>query len=154
MVPATDDVAGVFAPGRGLRRGDSEGRPEAEGAVLTIHTVRPFKGGLLVRFREVGDRAAAEGLQGRTLLIGSDEARPLEDDEYFLHDLVGLEVRGLDGERIGRVVEVYEGGPGHLLGVDDGEREHLIPCTRQIVRRVDLKEGVIVVEPIPGLLGL
>ncbi len=52
------------------------------------------------------------------------------------------------------MVEVYEGGPGHLLGVDDGEREHLIPCTRQIVRRVDLKEGVIVVEPIPGLLGL
>lgn len=153
-MPATDDVAGVFAPGRGLRWGDPEGRPESGGDVLTVHSVRPFKGGLLVRFREVDDRAAAEGLQGRTLLIAAEEARPLEEDEYFLHDLVGLEVRTPGGERIGRVAEIYEGGAVHLLGVDDGEREHLIPLNRQIVRRVDLKEGAIVVEPIPGLLGL
>ncbi len=153
-MPATDDVAGVFAPGHELRQGDSEGRPEPEGVFLTVHNARPFKGGLIVRFREIDDRAAAESLQGRTLLIAAEDARPLEDDEYFLHDLVGLEVRTPEGERIGRVAEVYEGGPSHLLGVDDGEREHLIPFNRQLVRRVDLSEGVIVVEPLPGLLGL
>ncbi len=153
-MPATDDVAGVFAPGHELRLGDSEGRPDVEGAVVIVHTARPFKGGLIVRFREIDERAAAEALQGRTLLIAAEEARPLEDDEYFLHDLVGLEVRAQAGERIGVVVEVYESGPGHLLGVNDGEREHLIPFNRQIVRRVDLQGGVIVVEPIPGLLGL
>ncbi len=153
-MPATDDVAGVFAPGHGLRLGDAEGRPDTEATVLTVHTGRPFKGGLIVRFREIDDRAAAEALQGRTLLIAAVEARPLETDEYFLHDLVGLEVRSQADERIGRVVQVYEGGPGHLLGVDDGEREHLIPFNRQIVRRVDLEAGVIVVELIPGLLDL
>ncbi len=153
-MPATDDVAGVFAPGRELRLGDAEGRADVDVATLTVVKARAFKGGLIVRFAAIEDRRAAEALRGRTLLIQAGDARPLEADEYFLHDLVGLEVFAADGERVGRVVEVYEGGPGHFLGVDDGEREHVIPFTRQIVRRVDLEAGRIVIEVIAGLLEL
>ena len=154
MVPATDDVAGVYAQGRELRVGDADGRPAEQGLSLAVQAAREFKGGLIVRFADVRDRDAAEALRGRTLLIRGEEARPLESGEYFLHDLVGLEVWSSDGERVGRVAAVYEGAAGHFLGVDDGGRERLVPFAGRIVRQVDLEAGRIVIEVIPGLLEL
>ncbi|UCC75270.1 MAG: 16S rRNA processing protein RimM [Gemmatimonadota bacterium] len=152
--PATDDVAGIYSKGRSLLVGDSEGRPDESGLALTIAGAREFKGGLIVRFDGVRQRNAAELLRGRTLLIEQAAARPLAEGEYFLHDLAGLEVCTTEGDVVGRVVEIYEGGPGHMLGVDDGARELLIPLSQEIVREVDLKAGRIVIDAIPGLLDL
>jgi len=154
VVPATDDVAGVYATGRALRVGDSAGRADEFDVTLTVLAARKFKGGLIVRFEGVGDRNAAEVLRGRTLLIPQQDARPLEAGEYFLHDLIGLEVRLAEGEVMGRVTEVYEGGPGYLLAVDDGERERVIPFAGQFVKEVEVEAGWIVIEPIPGLLDI
>jgi len=151
-MPATGDVAGVYARGREFPVGDSQGQVEEYELKLTVQAARAFKGGLIVRFAGVEDRNAAEVLRGRTLLLAADDVRPLEAGEYFLHDLSGLEVKTATGDVIGRVIEVYEAGPSYFLGVDDGERERLIPFTGQIVREVDMEAGTIVIEPIPGLL--
>jgi len=153
-MPATDDVAGVYAEGRELRLGDATGRPYAGEASLTVTATRGSKGGLIVHFAEVGDRNAADLLRGRTLLIAADEARPLEKDEFFFHDLVGLEVETADGRRVGRVVEIYEGGAVPYLGVSDGSRERLLPFARALVREVDLDGRRLVIEAMPGLLDL
>jgi 16S rRNA processing protein RimM len=152
--PATDDVASIYSKGRSLLVGDSEGRPDESGLALTIASARGFKGGLIVRFEDVRDRNAAEVLRGRTLLISPDEARPLEAGEFFIHDLLGLEVHTIDGQQVGRVVEIYETGSGHMLEVDDGRRAHLVPFCDRLVREVDLKAGRILIEVIPGLLDL
>lgn len=153
-MPATDDVAGVYAQGRQLWVGDPDEAAPRGGQTLTVSAARAFKGGLIVSFTDVRDRNAAELLRGRALLIRADEARPLETGEYFLHDLAGLEVETEAGERLGRVREVYEGGVGHYLGVDDGERERLIPFEGRIVRDVDLARRRIIIAPPPGLLDL
>ena len=154
MSPRTDDVAGIYMKGRALSLGDPDGRAFEPPLVLTVQAARAFKGGFIVRFEDVSDRNAAEVLRGRTLLIPFSEARALEPGEYFLHDLVDLEVRTVAGEAVGRVTDVYEVGPGHYLGVSDGEQELLIPFTQQIVRDVDLTTGTILIDPIPGLLSL
>jgi ribosomal 30S subunit maturation factor RimM len=60
----------------------------------------------------------------------------------------------MNGQHVGRVVEIYETGPGHMLEVDDGARRRLIPFSDQLVREVDVKAGRIVIEAIPGLLDL
>ena len=152
VMPATDDVAGVYAKGRELVLGDPEGQPYEPETPIEIEGVRPFKKGLLVRFRDADDRNAVEPLRGRTLLIRRGDARPLETGEFFIHDLEGLEVRTVQGGRVGEVTEVYETGTGHCLGVDDGEREHLIPFSRHVVKEVDTEKGRIIIDPPPGLL--
>jgi 16S rRNA processing protein RimM len=76
----------------------------------------------------------------------------LEEGEFFLHDLVGLQVETAEGQVIGRVGEVYEAGAGHFLSVVGGERERLIPFSGRLVREVDVEAGRIVIEAIPGLL--
>lgn len=149
---ATDDVGAIYAAGATLLVGDREGQPLEPGLTVTVRATRPYKGGLLISFVDIDDRDFAENLRGRTLLIRSEDARPLESGEFFLHELVGLDVYTQEGERVGAVREVYEAAQGHVLGVGDGEREHLVPFNAQIVRDVDVDAGRIVIEPIPGLL--
>jgi 16S rRNA processing protein RimM len=154
VMPATDDVAGVYAKGRELFLGDADGRVGGREMTLAVAAARPFKGGLIVRFEDVHDRNASEMLRGRTLLIRSEDARPLEPGQYFIHDLNGLEVVELDGAPIGRVAQIYEIGTSLYLSVDDGERERMIPFTEQFVREVDIEGRRVVIEVIPGLLEL
>ena len=153
-MPATDDVVGIYAKGRAFRLGDQEGRAVEPELTLTLAGARPFKGGLIVRFEEVADRNGADAVRGRTLLVGGGDVRPLDEGEFFLHDLSGLEVRTSGGDRVGVVTDVYEGGPTYLLAVDDGERELLIPLSGQMIRQVDIERRVVVIDPPPGLLDL
>ncbi|HEU4558891.1 MAG TPA: ribosome maturation factor RimM [Longimicrobium sp.] len=141
----TDHPAAVFAPGRVLRLGDKDGRP-GEGQ-LTIERARPFKGGMLVKAAEHGGRNdGVEQLRGATLLMPAADAQPLDEDEAFVHQLLGLRV--VSGEEtLGTVGEVYEAPSGWYLGVRrEGKKEMLVPFVRDLVRRVDTAEGVVEVE--------
>ncbi|HYH79641.1 MAG TPA: ribosome maturation factor RimM [Longimicrobium sp.] len=146
----TDHPAAIFVPGRVLRFGDAKGRP-VEGQI-TVERARPFKGGLLVKAAEYGGRdEALQSLRGVSLLIPAADAAPLEADESFVHQLLGLRV--VSGEEVlGMVDEVYEAPAGWYLGVRrEGRKELLVPFVREMVRRVDPAEGVVEVELPAGL---
>ena len=74
-------------------------------AIKLLH-VRPVPGALLVKLGGVENRKDAEALRGVQLEVLREALEPLEDDEFYVQDLVGLEAR-LDGERLGRVVDVF-----------------------------------------------
>jgi 16S rRNA processing protein RimM len=103
---------------------------------------------VLVRFEGVDDRTAAEALQGLELTAAplGDEVE-LDDDEVWVHEIVGAEVRDRSGEAIGRVAAV-EANPAHdLLVLDDGA---LVP----MVFVVEQRDGVVVIDPPDGLFDL
>jgi 16S rRNA processing protein RimM len=145
----TGDPDDVFGVDRVLRVTGGQGKGPDR---LTVRSARRHKGGLLLRFQEVADRNAAERLQGRELTLPTDELRRLDEDEFFLHDLVGYEVVRENGEPVGDVVTSYETGAQLLLGVAAGERELLIPFGRHMVTEVDREGRKIVIDPPPGLL--
>jgi 16S rRNA processing protein RimM len=151
--PLTDRVEDVFAPGRELLV-----EPGAEDAEeydpLTIDSVRPFKRGLLVKFDGYDDRDSVEGLSQRYLRIPMAEATPLEEGEVFYHQLIGLDVVTAEGERVGKVREVYETGPTHLLEVRTAKGQVLIPFTERVVRKIDVEGGTMLIKPPPGLLDM
>jgi len=147
--PLTGDADDVFVVGRvfGVRGG---GR--AAPSRLTLHSGRLHKSGQLLRFEEVGDRAAAEALCGAALALPVEELRELEPDEYFVHELVGYRVVRAGGAEVGIVAVVYETGAQMLLGIGAGGGEILVPFGRQVVTEVDRKARRIVIDPLPGLL--
>lgn len=149
----TDHPDAVFRPGRALLLGDARGVPT--GTRLTVERARPFKGGLLLKAAEHATRdATVDALRGATLLIPAGEAAPLEENEAFIHQLVGLRVQA-GGAVVGTVAEVYEAPAGWYLGVSrEGRKELLVPFVRELVRRVDPAEGVVEVELPAGLLDL
>lgn len=145
----TGDPDQVFVVGRTLRVAGA-GVPGPDR--LELAGVRRHKGGMLLRFREIPDRTAAESLRGRELALAQEELRDLDEDEFFLHELVGFTVVRTDGEPVGDVATSYETGAQLLLGVTAGDEELLIPFGRQLVTEVDREGRRIVIDPPPGLL--
>lgn len=149
----TDRPAAVFVPGRVLLRAGADGRPGA--GSLTVERSRPFKDGVLLRVQEHPNRdQAMEELRGTVLLIPRDQAAPLDEDEVFLHELVGMRVLTAEGE-VGVVGELYDAPSGWLLGVwRERGKELLVPFVREMVRRVDREARVLEIEAPAGLLDL
>ena len=101
----------------------------------------------------VGSRDAAEALRGQEVYIRQSDAAPLDEDEYYLHDLPGITVQTVDGVELGVVKEVIETGANDVLVVTRAEGgEVLIPMIRDVVKRLDLPGQRITIEPMPGLL--
>jgi 16S rRNA processing protein RimM len=120
---------------------------------LTVQAVRWHSGRLLVRFDGIDDRTAAEGLRGILLLAEiADGASTGDPDEFFDHQLVGLNAVGVDGAQLGVVRDVIHAPGQDLLSVDrpDGT-EALIPFVTEIVPEVDVASRRLVVDPPPGL---
>jgi 16S rRNA processing protein RimM len=136
----TDHPADRFAEGATVLAGDR---------ALTVAEFRPVPGGrgILVRFREVADRDAAESLRDLDLEVEVDPERDLEDDEVFWHELQGLRVTAADGRDLGTVRYVYRAGEAEVLSVDGGEvRPFELPVVRAFLVEWAPRDGRIVVD--------
>lgn len=123
---------------------------------LTITGARWHSGRMLVTFREVTDRTAAEAVRGTMLVVDLDSEPPPEDpDEFFDHHLIGLAVETVTGEVVGTVADVLHLPAQDVLAVrrTDG-REALVPFVAAIVPTVDVAGGRVVIDPPVGLLDL
>lgn len=119
---------------------------------IRIVAARPHKSVWLLRLEGIDDRNAAEKLRGIELCTDTGDLVPLGDDEYYIHELVGLLVQTEAGEPVGVIKDVLRPGANDVYVVhgDDG-RERLIPAVRQFIT-VDLPNRRVTVRPIPGLL--
>jgi 16S rRNA processing protein RimM len=127
--------------------------PQAAGP-LTVTGSRPHGGRLLVRFDEVTDRGAAEGLRGVLLTAAvSDADRPDDPEEFYDHQLVGLKVVDGAGVVVGEVADVLHHPAHDLLVVRrDAGGEDMVPFVAALVPDVDLDRGRLTVSDRPGLL--
>jgi 16S rRNA processing protein RimM len=105
----------------------------------------------LVKLVGYESRDAAVKLRGQLVQVPIEDAVLLENDEYYLYEIVGLEVRTVEGERVGRVAEVIETGSNDVYVVRDGDQEILIPALSDVVTKVDLDSGQIEVRLPKGL---
>lgn len=120
-----------------------------DGRVFEIERLRPAKGDMLVvKFRSVGDRNAAEALNGLKLHVDRDALPAPEADEFYHADLIGLTAVGAAGETLGTVVAIYNHGAGDVLEIAPGRGPSLlIPFTRAAVPGIDIAGGRITVIP-------
>lgn len=147
----TDAPAERFVPGTRFSTD-----PASVGPVV-LETVRNHQDRLLVSFRGVRDRSAAEGLRGVLLLADiadDDGGDPDADaDAWYDHELVGLRALLRDGTEVGRVVGVLHRSVQDALVLRraDGRRVE-VPFVSAIVPTVDVGRGVVVLDPPAGLL--
>ena len=115
---------------------------------------RLHKGRALLKLGNCDDRTTAETLRKQLIQVPLEEALPLEEDQYFEHQIVDLEVWTAGGEHLGQVTEVVYTGANEVYVIRSagpGERELLIPAIEEVVLEVDLEGGRLVVELIDGL---
>lgn len=148
----TDDPDSRFVAGATLRGRSGKSKSEQR---YVIESVRPHGNRLLVRLAGVVDRDGADALRGTLFLVNSADLPPIDDpDEFYDHQLEGLQVRTVEGVQVGTVAEVLHTAAGELLAVRSGDREVLVPFVSAIVTSVSLADGVVEIDPPEGLLEL
>ncbi len=123
-----------------------------EAGPLTITRTREYRGITYAMFAECHDRSGAERLRGVKLTVETDEDEIVEEDAWYEHELVGLEVLDTEGYTLGEIVGLETGRLQDLLVVrePDGIITR-VPFVNQIVLEVDLEDECVVMDPPKGL---
>ena len=152
--PITDAPDTVFVSGRRLFAGTATGAPSPDGQELHITAVRQHMDSVRLTIAEVPDRTAAELWRGRFLLVPQDELPPPDDDEVYIHDLLGMSVVHVDGRALGTVADTYDLPQGLMLDVRpvNGGPTYFIPWRDEVLVNVDETARMITVDPPEGLL--
>ena len=131
------------------------GQAEPEGVQLLKGRAIDHKGLYIIQLQGVCDRTQAEALKNATLLVPASDRPPLGEDEYHLHDLVGLSVFDQKTQtHVGTVISLINAG-NDLLEVqlaDNPDTQVLIPFVKAIVPIVDLEQHRLEITPPKGLL--
>lgn len=129
-------------------------RGSGEAEKFSVASVRPHKRVFLMEFKELHSIEEAEARRGAEVFLPEEALGPKEQDEFYWHELLGLEVFLDSGERLGKVSRIIATGANDVYVVREDKREILLPATLEVVKEVDLEKGRMVVSPMEGLLDL
>ncbi|MCL2362163.1 MAG: ribosome maturation factor RimM [Defluviitaleaceae bacterium] len=119
--------------------------------VYKIKSTRSQKGFVVIKFEGINDRNGAEKLVRSVILIPPDKALPLDEDEYFIRDLIGLKVQTEDGTTVGTIKDVFPTGANDVYIIDAGEKSFMIPAIKDVVLDVSMEAGIMTVRLMEGL---
>lgn len=146
----TDFPEKRFAPDSSL----SVFHPTIKGLLrVTVAHSRPHKGVYIVKFHELNSIEQVDQLRGAEIKIPIQETYPLEEDEYYFHDIIGCEVVTTEGVTVGTVKDILQTGANDVWVVarDNGEKDLLLPYIDDVIKRVSTTEKQIVIEWMDGL---
>jgi len=124
---------------------------ESSTRAAAIESVRIHAGRALVKFAGIESPEEVQLLQNWTVEVPESEARKLDEDEYFLHDLVGLRLVDAEGTERGKVIEIEETGGGVLLVVEGRRGKFDVPFAADICTSIDLDAKTIAVNLPDGI---
>ena len=120
---------------------------------LDIKNVRFFKNLVILKFDGIDNINDIEKYKGRDLWIPREEAQELDEDEYYIADLLGMKVLLEDGSEFGALKNVMETGANDVYIVDSVEHgEVLLPAIKECILDVDLEKNTMTVHLMKGLL--
>ena len=146
----TDDPASRFTPGSNFTLQVPDDSPWA-GKSLTLNELKWYNDSPVAFFEGIDDRTKAESLIKAILWIDEDiDSRPVEDDAWYDHQLIGLTVRR-EGVAVGTVSRVDHFPSQDLLIVETPSGDVMVPFVKAIVSHVDVSAGTLDVTPPFGL---
>jgi 16S rRNA processing protein RimM len=107
-----------------------------------------------VRLEGVDGINEAEKWIGSILSVAETALPPLDADEYYYYQVVGLEVFDTHGHRVGTIARLLSTPSGDLYVVQGEAKEYLIPVTKEIIEKIDFAAGRMIINPPEGLLEL
>jgi 16S rRNA processing protein RimM len=120
-----------------------------EPAPRSVLSVRMHAGNALMRLQGISSPETVERFRGTPLRIRGADARPLAANEYFLYQVIGLEVFDEAGTRLGRVTDLMETGANDVLVISPDQGEPLLlPSHPDVVLAMEPAEGRIIVRPL------
>lgn len=120
---------------------------------LTIQNVKFFKNLVILKFEGIDNINDIEKYKGKELWVPREEAQELDEDEYYIGDLIGMDVLLEDGTRFGILKDVMETGANDVYVVETEEgKEVLLPAIHDCIMDVDIEKNAMTVHLMKGLL--
>lgn len=120
---------------------------------LKLANVRRHDQGMLVAFNGYHTPETAGELRNLIAYVPSKDRPPLEEGEYYHHQLLGLKVYDEEETFLGKLTQILETGANDVLVVQpEGGSEILLPALESVILEVNLEEGKMRVHVLPGLL--
>lgn len=120
--------------------------------IYKIESVRYHKNMVLLKLEGIETPEEAELLKNSFLEIDREDAIPLKEGQYFIVDLIGLEVYSEEGVLLGKVEDIYNTGANDIYVIkDELGKQILLPGTKEVIKEVKLDDRIIV-HLIPGLI--
>lgn len=143
VIPTTDD------PELFLRLAEVIVKGENHEQVFSMAGVREVKNHWLILFDEVRDIEGAKGLKNCGIFVPSGWVRPLEEDEFFIHDLMDSKVYSTEDEYLGIITGYFDAGPQGICEVT-GDDVFLFPTSAEILREV-IPPDKVIIHLVPNL---
>lgn len=137
-------------PKQRFKRGN---RVLIRGDAYTVQSARIQGNALLLKLAEVADRNAAETFRGADVEVRTEDAGALPKGQFYWHQVIGLQVIDITtSEELGTVADIIETGANDVYLVRGARGEVLIPAIKDVVKDIDLANGRMLIEPLPGML--
>ena len=120
---------------------------------LTVAGVKYFKNMVILKFKGIDNINDVEKYKRCPLKVTRENAVPLEEDEYYVADLLGLTIVDESGVTIGELIDVIETGANDVYEVKTPDGGHvLLPAIKDCILDVDVEEKIILVHMLKGLV--
>ncbi len=120
---------------------------------LTITGVKYSKQTVILKFKEFDNINDIERFKGCDLLVTRENAVPLDENEFFIADLIGCKVLTEEGEELGSLSDVITTGANDVYVVETKQGEEiLLPYIEDCIKSIDIENKTIIAHILPGLL--
>ena len=120
---------------------------------LEVVSCKFFKNMAILKFKDIDNINDIEKYKGMDLLVSRENAIPLEEDEYYIADLIDLKVIDEDDNEIGVLYDVMQTGANDVYVVNmNNDKELLLPIIDECMLDVDINDGYIIVHILEGLM--
>ena len=147
VYPTTDDAARFKKLKHVLLDTGREMKP------LEIQGVKFFKQFVILKFKGIDNINDIERYKRCPLLVERKDAVELKEDEYFIADMIGIQVETEDGEVFGTLKDVMETGANDVYVIDTEEHgEVLVPAIKECILDVDVENRKMTIHLMDGLI--
>lgn len=147
VFPTTDD------PARFKKLKECIIEQKGEELTLKVRSVKFFKNQVILAFEGFDNRNDVEAFKDRELFVTRENAVPLDDDEFFICDIIGAEVQTDEGSVLGVLEDVFETGANDVYSVKTPNgKEVLLPAIKECILDVNVEEKKILVHVMKGLI--
>ena len=123
-----------------------------EQITLEVTSARPQKNLVILKFKGYDSINDVEKYKGAKLYVTKENRVACDEDEYFIADLIGIQVVSDEGEELGTISDVLQTGANDVYVVSkDGAKDLLIPAIHACIQNVDVAAGQMEVHLLPGL---
>lgn len=116
-----------------------------------IESVRILPNGLFLKLKGIDSRNDAERFKGFFLNVDEENTIELKENEYFIKDLLHINVYTDDGKYLGSISDVLQTGANDVYVVKCKDSEILLPAIRDVIKEVDIKNRTMIVHLLEGL---